>query len=130
MSGGSGAADKPRHYYTIAVDFDGTLCVDNFPEIGEPKPHVIEFVKHHAARGVKIILHTCRENTPARALLSEAVEFCNTHGIPLYAVNENPGNPFPEQYGAERAGRKVYADLYIDDKAVNPADIERAAVKP
>jgi len=123
--GTSRVADKPCDYDTIAVDFDGTLCVDRFPEIGEPKPLVIEYVKHHAARGTKIILHTCRENTARRALLDEAVEFCNIYEIPLYAVNENPDNPYPAQYGAERAGRKVYADLYIDDKAVNPADIER-----
>jgi predicted TIM-barrel fold metal-dependent hydrolase len=89
---------------------------------------VIKFVKHHAARGSKIILHTCRENNPTRPLLDEAVKFCEAHGIPLYAVNENPGNPYPERYGTS-PGRKVYADLYIDDKAVNPAEIERAAAE-
>ena len=125
MSGNG--ADKPRKYYdTIAVDFDGTLCECRFPEIGEPKPLVIEFIKQHAARGTKIILHTCRENGTRRALLDEAVSFCETHGIPLYAVNENPGNEYTAQFGIQRAARKVFADLYIDDKAVNVADIERA----
>ena len=113
-----------KYYNTIAVDFDGTLCEYRFPDIGKPKPLVIAFVKQHAARGTKIILHTCRENGTRRALLDEAVEFCKAHGIPLYAVNENPENTYPEQYGITTTGRKVYADLYIDDKAISTADIE------
>ena len=121
---GSGE-DKPRYYDAIAVDFDGTLCEYNFPDIGKLKPHVIEFVKQHAARGSKIILHTCRENGTRRALLDEAVAFCAAHAIPLYAVNENPENTYPEQYGVQTAGRKVYADLYIDDKAIHPTEIEK-----
>ena len=116
--------DKPRYYNTIAVDFDGTLCEYSFPEIGEPKPLIVEFIKQHADRGTKIILHTCRENGTRRALLDEAVAWCTAQGIPLYAVNENPENTYPAQYGVERAGRKVFADLYIDDKAINTADIE------
>jgi ribonucleotide monophosphatase NagD (HAD superfamily) len=118
-----GIENKPREYNVIAVDFDGTLCEDRFPEIGEPKPVVIEFVKRHAAQGTKIILHTCRENTERRQLLYEAVDFCAAHEIPLYAVNENSVSAYPLPYGT-RPGRKVFADLYIDDKAVNTADIE------
>lgn len=114
-----------RKYEFVAVDFDGTLCKDAFPEIGEPQAAVIEYVKQLAAEGSKIILHTAREDGN-RPLLSEAVVFCGRQGIPLYAVNENPGNPYPAQYGTP-AGRKVYADLYIDDKALNPADIHKKA---
>lgn len=113
-------------YDTIAVDFDGTLCENRFPDIGEPKRAVIKFIRQHAAYGAKIILYTCRENGTQRALLDEAVAWCEVHGIPLYAVNENPENPFPAQYGVTAAGRKVYAELYIDDQALNTADIERA----
>ena len=29
----------------IAVDFDGTLCEDRWPEIGEPNQEVIDYVK-------------------------------------------------------------------------------------
>lgn len=122
---GKSRKEKPqKHYDTIAVDFDGTLCEYRFPDIGKPKPLVIAFIKQHAARGTKIILHTCRENGTRRALLNEAVAWCAAHKIPLYAVNENPENTYPEQYGVSTTGRKVYADLYIDDKARNTADIE------
>ena len=114
---------KPKYEF-VAVDFDGTLCTDAFPEIGEPKPLVIEYVKDLAAAGSKIILHTCRENG-TRPLLDEAVAFCKAQEIPLFAVNENPGNMHPARYGlSPQDGRKVYADLYIDDKAVNTSEIE------
>lgn len=114
-------------YEFVAVDFDGTLCADAFPEVGAPNWAVIAYVKWLAAEGSKIILHTSRENG-TRKLLDEAVAFCEEQEIPLYAVNENPGNPHAAKIGLKPSdGRKVYADLYIDDKAINPAEIERTA---
>lgn len=38
-----------------AVDFDGTLCEDAFPEIGAPRFAVIEFVKTARAAGDMLI---------------------------------------------------------------------------
>lgn len=116
-------------YKTIAVDFDGTLCESCFPEIGEPKPLVIEYIKRQAAAGAHIILYTCRENGTKRNLLDEALQFCAEQGIELYAVNENPDNNFPEEYGTSFGGRKVFADIYIDDKAFNVKDLEAAMSK-
>lgn len=114
-------------YEFVAVDFDGTLCADAFPEVGAPNHAVIDYVKRLAADGSKIILYTSRENG-TRKLLDEAVAFCKAQEIPLYAVNENPGNPHAAKIGLKPSdGRKVYADLYIDDKAINPAEIERTA---
>ena len=114
-------------YEFVAVDFDGTLCADAFPEVGAPNRAVIDYVKRLAADGSKIILYTSRENG-TRKLLDEAVAFCKEQGIPLYAVNENPGNPHAAKIGLKPSdGRKVYADLYIDDKAINPAGIKTPA---
>ncbi len=114
-------------YEFVAVDFDGTLCADAFPEVGAPNRAVIAYVKKLAADGSKIILYTNRENG-TRKLLDEAVAFCKAQEIPLYAVNENPGNPHAAKIGLKPSdGRKVYADLYIDDKAINPVEIERTA---
>lgn len=111
-------------YEFVAVDFDGTLCADAFPEVGAPNRAVIDYVKRLAADGSKIILYTSRENG-TRKLLDEAVAFCKAQEIPLYAVNENPGNPHAAKNGLKHSdGRKVFADLYIDDKAVNPLAIE------
>ena len=116
-----------RKYEFVAVDFDGTICADAFPEVGAPNRAVIDYVKRLAADGSKIILYTSRENG-TRKLLDEAVAFCKEQGIPLYAVNENPGNPHAAKIGLKPSdGRKVYADLYIDDKAINPAGIKTPA---
>lgn len=38
-------------YEFVAVDFDGTLCTNAFPEIGEPNPVVIGYVRKLAAEG-------------------------------------------------------------------------------
>lgn len=113
----------------VAVDFDGTLCEDAFPEIGKPREKCIEYVKQLAEEGSKIILYTCRENG-TRKLLDEAVAFCGEWEIPIFAVNENPENEYPAQYGLTYdQGRKLYADLYLDDKAVNANEIASSVIE-
>lgn len=39
-----------------AIDFDGTLCTDKFPSIGEEIPARVETVKQLKKMGHKIIL--------------------------------------------------------------------------
>lgn len=93
----------------FAVDFDGTLCVNVYPNIGQPNNQVIEFCKEQKAKGHKLILWTCR----CGKYLDEAVAWCKEQGLEFDAVNDN----IPEQ--TERFGnnsRKVFADYYIDDK--------------
>lgn len=95
----------------IAVDFDGTMVIDKFPEIGEENPYAVHVVKRFIRNGNKVILNTCRQGDK----LDEAVEWMKQKGIDLYAVNDNP-------YARERWGgndcKKVYADIYIDDHCV------------
>ncbi len=94
-----------------AVDFDGTLCVDRYPEIGEPRPGVIEFIKAEQARGAKLILWTCRGGEQLEA----AVTWCKEQGIKFDTVNEN----LPEHIALYNNDcRKVYADRYIDDRNI------------
>ena len=95
----------------FAVDFDGTLCVDRFPEIGEPRHDVIDTVKDARASGAKIILWTCRSGKD----LAAAVEWCVEQGLIFDAVNDN----LPENIALHNNNsRKVYADRYIDDKNI------------
>ena len=68
----------------VAVDFDGTLCVDAFPEIGAPRNEVVTFIKMLQAQGHAIVLWTCRANdnqgiisSDKRQYLTEAVEWYN-----------------------------------------------------
>lgn len=93
----------------IAVDFDGTLCENKFPEIGEPKKDILDAVKKLRQQGNKIILWSCRSGQP----LIKAVMWCAEQGLLFDAVNENLPEII-EMYGGDT--RKVWADIYIDDK--------------
>lgn len=102
----------------IAVDFDGTLCRNAWPEIGTPRLAVIEYVKQQKEGGAKLILWTNRTGQK----LQDAIDWCYKYGIQFDAANEN----LPEavqKFGGEC--RKVFADVYIDDKALHPDEIER-----
>ena len=95
--------------YIIAIDFDGTLVGDKFPEIGEPNTLLIELAQIWRHMGAKLVLWTCRHGK----VLDEAVAFCKEQGLEFDSVNTN----IPEvqmMYGTDT--RKVYADIYLDDK--------------
>lgn len=92
-----------------AIDFDGYLCKDEWPDIGEPNMNVIAHFKHLRSIGNKLILWTCREGKTLKA----AVEWCKGYGLEFDAVNAN----LPERialYGTDP--RKVGADYYCDDR--------------
>ena len=96
-----------------AIDFDGTLCVDKFPEIGDEIPGRIAAVKDLQAKGHKVILWTCRQNDKLGSHLDNAVAWCKERGLLFDAVNQN----LPEvqaKWGGDT--RKVYCDAYVDDK--------------
>ena len=90
-----------------AVDFDDTLCVDAYPEIGEPRTEIIEHFKNLKAQGHKLILNTCREGE----MLKKAVEWCAEYGLYFDAHNENLPERI-EKYGGDC--RKLSADFYYD----------------
>lgn len=95
----------------IAVDFDGTLFENRWPEIGHPITRIHSYIKDQQAKGAKVILWTCRQGE----LLEAAVKECAKYGLIFDAVNEN----LPEVmalYGGDT--RKISADEYIDDKNV------------
>lgn len=51
----------------IAVDFDGTLCENKWPEIGMPNEELIEYLKKRQANGEKLILgHPETRSRPKR----------------------------------------------------------------
>ena len=69
----------------IAVDFDGTLCVSKWPEIGAPRFGVIAYCIAARATGSRLILWTNRNGKELEA----AVEWCRGHHLEFDAVNEN-----------------------------------------
>ena len=94
----------------IAIDFDGTICQNKYPEIGDPMPLAIESIKELKERGHDLILWTCRQGDQ----LYNAVKWCKEHGIPFDLVNEHEPNNLRAFGGV--AGNKVFADIYIDDR--------------
>lgn len=96
---------------TIAVDFDGTLVTDEFPNIGKPISSTIHLIKKMQNLGARTILWTCRNGN----MLPPAIKWCAEHGLFFDAVNEN----LPEvQEKWKGDTRKVLADVYIDDKSL------------
>lgn len=93
----------------IAVDFDGTLCENKYPEIGEPRRNVIDYVKTRREHGDKIILWTCRVGE----MLENAVKWCAERGLKFDAVNANLPEVI-ESFGGDT--RKIFANEYIDDR--------------
>ena len=105
-----------RELTVICVDYDGTLCIDKYPEIGEPKTKVIDWIKEQRKLGHKLILWTCREGH----LLERAVKWCAEQGIEFDAINDN----IPEYKFSYVGQHKVVADIYLDDKALKVSDVD------
>lgn len=97
--------------YIIAVDFDGTLCENQYPEIGKPNSVLIDDLKMRKDNGAKLILWTCRVGDR----LEQAIDWCRDHGLVFDAVNQNLPE-IVESFGGDP--RKVFAHEYIDDRNV------------
>lgn len=96
----------------IAIDFDGCLCENAWPEIGAPNWPVIRAAQLAQREGSALILWTCRNGD----LRASAVDWCREHGLIFDAVNENLPER-SEHYGSE--SRKISADEYWDDCAIH-----------
>ena len=97
--------------YIIAVDFDGTLVEDKFPEIGKIVEPVWKDALLAQKKGAKLILWTSRDHERLKA----AVEFCTQNGLHFDAINDNLDEC---KVLFNNSTRKVYANEYWDDKAV------------
>lgn len=96
----------------IAVDFDGTLCVDKYPAIGAADDELIKALKAVQERGHILILNTCR----CGKYLQDAVLWCQERGLIFEGVNENHNSTILRYDGNE--ARKITADVHIDDKDI------------
>lgn len=103
----------------IAVDFDGTIVTNRYPEIGEPKEAVISWLREQRKNGARLILWTCR----CGGEMAAAVRWCREHGLIFDAVNDNLKDHIKEYRGQNC--RKVYADVYLDDKNLTLREIEK-----
>jgi phosphoglycolate phosphatase-like HAD superfamily hydrolase len=91
----------------VAVDLDGTLCEyhEGAPaEIGDVMPGMIDELKKLKEAGWWICIWTVRPASLDLALQLEAM------GAPFDEINAN-------KYGPKDGSNKIYADVYLDDKA-------------
>lgn len=96
---------------TYAVDFDGTISLGNWPEVGPANERLISFLLERKKYGDRLILWTCR----AEEALQAAIDFCAQQGLHFDAVNDNLPEVV-ERFGSN--SRKITCDYYIDDRSV------------
>jgi len=95
----------------IAIDFDLTICMSNYPELGMQRNGASLVMNSLIKEGYGIVVNTCREMLP----LADAIKWMEANDIPYHYLNCN----FPhliEFYGSD--SRKISADLYVDDKCI------------
>ncbi len=103
-----------KRKFVIAVDFDGTICENKYPMIGKLKNGVREVINKLVDNdNCEIIIWTCREGE----YLKDAIFFLTENSIPYHYLNDNC-NWAKEEFSNNANCRKVYADLYVDDKAI------------
>ena len=96
----------------IAVDFDGTIVEDEWPEIGKTKHRVVEQMIKEKENDTYIIIWTCRSGEEIQEMQDWLEEQC----IPYDRINANA--PWILEKW-KRDNRKIFAHKYIDDKAIN-----------
>lgn len=96
---------------TIAVDFDGTIVEDRYPQIGKEQPFAVATLKQLMNDGHHLILWTVRKGER----LDEAVKWCEDRGVRFFAVNKDFDDDELDQL---HHSRKIKADLFIDDRSV------------
>lgn len=94
----------------IAVDFDGTIVTNKYPEIGTERFFAVQTLKMLQEEGHRLILWTCRRDDE----LTDALNWCKERGLEFYAVNRD----FPEENEITSLSytRKIKADMFIDDR--------------
>lgn len=111
--------------FIVAIDYDGTLFLDSFPEVGNPNHKVIDKAKEFKNHNAEVVLWTCREGK----YLDEAIEACKKLGLEFDSHNEN--SPSQKKYqieviekenGETFAISKIFADIYVDDRAHGSID--------
>lgn len=99
----------PQSYPVIAVDFDGTLVKDQFPNLGQPFIEGINTVNAMIEAGYEIVIWTARQE------LVPVMEHLKNHGLNIDKVKINAHADYMlNRY--ESQGIKIGASIYIDDR--------------
>lgn len=96
----------------IAINFDGTIVEHTFPNIGNPVPGAIEWMRKWQEAGAILILWTTRsDGQQSEDVLTQAVDYCRTNGIEFDGINEGPNDR------DWTTSPKAHAHIYVDDAA-------------
>lgn len=106
------ATKIPKENITIAIDFDGVISkYDGFKGkgvFGNPIKWAKECINRLYEKGYTIIIFTTRSEE------KEIKEYLNRYDIKFNYINKNPKN-----YKIGCSDKKVLADIYLDDRAIN-----------
>lgn len=92
----------------ISIDFDGVIAISDYPEIKGVMNGAVAAIQELSKKHY-IIINTCRSGEH----LLEAINWMLEHNIPFNRVNDN----HPDNIKLHNCNsRKIYADLYIDDR--------------
>lgn len=101
---------KKKNKPIIAIDFDGVIVKDNYPLIGEIQEGAREALDY-LYKYCTVIIWTCRDGLSK----VEATEWMKDNNIKFDHINQNS----PENINRfNNDCRKVYADIYVDDRQV------------
>lgn len=105
----------------IAIDFDGTININGekkYPECGDVRPWARRVINYMHDMGIKIVIWTSRDvayNQEEKMMydhLTPMIGFLDKNDIHYDAINKSVQFA-PYHYN----GRKVYAHMYVDDRA-------------
>lgn len=94
---------------TIALDVDGTVVAEAYPEMGEDIG-AVPWLRRIAARfpESRLMLWTCRGGDRAQ----DAAAWLKDRGVTVWAVNSHP------EQSSWDGSPKAHADIYVDDRAL------------
>jgi len=97
----------------FAIDFDGTIVEDKYPEIGKLRPGAKRVINKLYEKGHTIIIWTCRCNQNREILDKEImIDFLLLNKIKYHKINDNPDCVYFGCYP------KIYYNYIIDDKQI------------
>jgi uncharacterized HAD superfamily protein len=99
---------ESKRKLVIAIDFDGTIVEHEFPIIGKLKNEAKRVINRISEKH-EVIIWTCRSLTEH---IDDLKCFLEINGINYTKINENSDCV---SFGCVP---KIYADLYIDDRAL------------
>lgn len=104
--------NKSEHK-VVAIDLDGTIWSENFPNFGKVFPYAIETINAMVDYGYEVILWTCRAN--------ENLEACKKELTRLGLNDKILVNEHAEYYLSKYSDQspKVAASVYIDNSSYN-----------